>query len=79
MTGASVESSASRIEEALPELEQAIGTSLQFQDALSLILYDMVVEANATEVLTKLGMTSEEAAEYRVVLKRTKTNVVPFK
>lgn len=74
-----LETSASCIEDAIPELEKALGKSVAFQDALSLILYDLVVEANATEVLTKLGMTSEEAAQYRVCLKTSKANVIPFK
>ena len=74
-----LETSASCIDDAIPELEKALGTSVRFADALSLVLYDFVVEANATEVLTKLGLTSEEAENYRVCLKRTTSNVVPFK
>ncbi|WP_242121330.1 hypothetical protein [Sphingomonas lacusdianchii] len=74
-----LETSAACIDDAIPELEKALGTSVKFADALSLVLYDLVVEANATEVLTKLGLTSEEAEKYRVCLKRPKSNVIPFK
>lgn len=74
-----LETSAASIDDAIPELEKALGTSVKFADALSLVLYDLVVEANATEVLTKLGLTSEEAESYKVCLKRPKTNIIPFK
>jgi hypothetical protein len=74
-----LETSAERIDGAIPELEKALGTSVKFAQALSLVLYDLVIEANATEVLTKLGLTSQEARDYRVCLKRDRSNIVPFK
>lgn len=74
-----LETSASSIDESLPSLTEAIGRSVQFKDALSLMLHDLLVEANATHVLNKLGLLPNEAAEYTVLLKKPPTNVVPFK
>jgi hypothetical protein len=74
-----LETSADSIETAAAALGEAIGRSLLFPDAVSLMLFDLVVERNATEVLTKLGLTSSEAAAYRVALKRKETNVIPFR
>lgn len=74
-----LETSAACIDEVIPELERVLGQSVKFADALSLMLYDLIVESNATEVLSKLGMTVEEAERYRVCLKGSKSNVIPFK
>lgn len=74
-----LETSAARIDDALPELEKALGTSVKFADAVSLMFHDLVVEANATEVLTKLGLTKEDAEAYRVCLKRSTSNIIPIR
>lgn len=74
-----LETNAAKIDGAIPELEDALGTSLKFAEALSLVLYDLVIEANATEVLTKLGLTSEQAKQYRACLKQPESNVVPLR
>jgi len=74
-----LETSAASIEEAAEILKEALGTSVGFSDAVSLLLYDLVVEENKTEVLTKLGLTAEAAARYKKALKRTKTNVFPIR
>ena len=74
-----LETSASSIEDAATILEDAMGTSVAFADALSLILYDFIVEENKTDVLTKLGLTPEAAKHYAKTLVRTKTNVVPIR
>lgn len=74
-----LETSAASIDEATEILKEALGTSVGFSDAVSLLLYDLVVEENKTEVLTKLGLTAEAAARYKKSLKRTKTNVFPIR
>lgn len=74
-----LETSARAIDDAIPALAHALGTSVQFADALSLLLFDFVVERNKTEVLTKLGLTSEAAKRYRASLKKSPPNVITFK
>lgn len=70
---------AESIDRALASLAHALGKSVQFKDAISLLLHDLVVEANATHVLTKLGLLPQDSADYSVLLKKTPTNVIPFK
>lgn len=71
--------SAESIDRALPALADTLGKSVQFKDAISLMLHDLVVEANATHVLTKLGLLPQDSADYTVLLKKTPNNVIPFK
>lgn len=63
------ETSASQINSASGSISEAIGTSIEFADALSVIMFDFMYEANRTEVLNKIGMTLEEAKRYRKLLK----------
>lgn len=75
-----LETSAETIDAAIPALENALGKSVRFVEVISMLLFDLVVERNATEVLTKLGMSAVEADKYRMALKRrTSSNVVPFR
>lgn len=74
-----LETSAGAIDAAIPEIERVLGSSVQFSEAVSLMLFDLVVERNATELITKLGLTSSEAREYRPRLKRRVTNVVSIR
>lgn len=64
-----LESSSDKISTSSKAIEEAIGSSIEFADALSVIMFDFMVEANRTEVLLKIGLTSDEAAEYRKLLK----------
>ncbi|HEX7823011.1 MAG TPA: hypothetical protein VF463_20620 [Sphingobium sp.] len=64
-----LESSSGKINRSTKAIEDAIGSSIEFADALSVIMFDFMVEANRTEVLLKIGLTSEEAGEYRKLLK----------
>lgn len=68
-----LKTSADNIDDAVIMLEEALGSSVKFADALSLMLYDFVVEANSTEVLTKLGISADEARNYRKILKSNKS------
>lgn len=63
------ESSVSHINTASGSISEAIGASVEFADALSVIMFDFMYEANRTEVLNKIGMTLEEARSYRKLLK----------
>lgn len=71
------ETSADIIEMGLPELERALGFSVQFAEVISLLLFDLIVERNATELITKLGISSAEARDYRPRLKRRRISAVP--
>ncbi|TVV76943.1 hypothetical protein [Sphingomonas solaris] len=74
-----LETSADFIDAAIPSLEQALGKSVRFIEVMSLMLFDFIAERNTTEVLTKLGMSIQEASEYRIALKRRDSNVIPFR
>ena len=74
-----LETSAGTIEAAIPELERTLGSSVQFAEAVSLMLFDLVVERNATHLVTKLGLTSKEAKEYQVHLKRRTSNIIAIR
>jgi hypothetical protein len=73
-----LETSATTLEKAASILAEVLGQNIALKDALSLVMFDLVIERNATELLTKLGLTAEEADAYRVHLKRKNTNVIPF-
>ena len=60
-------------------LGEVIGQRVLLPDAVSLMLFDLIVERNATEVLTKLGLTATEAESYQVSLKKKDTNVIPLR
>lgn len=64
-----LQSSADQINGGARSISAAIGSSVQFADALSVIMFDFMVEANRTEILTKIGLTSSDAAQYRKILK----------
>ena len=71
------EKSAEIIEVGLPGLARALDSPVQFADVISLLLFDLIVERNATELITKLGISSAEARDYRPRLKRRKVGAVP--
>jgi hypothetical protein len=64
-----LETNAEQINDAAKRISAAIGSSVEFADAISVIMFDFMVDANRTEVLTKLGLTSDEARSYRKILK----------
>lgn len=66
-------------ESAIPGLEKYLSRQILFIDVLSLLLFDLIVEANATEVLTKLGLSSAQAKSYRVILRKKPDKVVPIR
>lgn len=70
---------ADSIESAATALGAALGQTILLPDAVSLMMFDLIVERNATEVLTKLGLSAEDADAYRVSLKKKTTNVVPLR
>lgn len=63
------ETNASHIDNASKSISEAIGSSIEFADALSVIMFDFMYDANRTEVLSKIGLTLEEARSYRRILK----------
>jgi hypothetical protein len=73
-----LETSAASLDEAAKMLSDSMGLSVAFADTLSLLMYDFILEENKTEVLTKLGLSSEQASNYRDILKKKPSNVVPF-
>ena len=66
------------VECAIPAISEALSESISFASAISVMLFDYVVEENKTEVLTKLGLTVDEAREYSSLLRNRNDNVVPF-
>ncbi len=74
-----LETSAASIDDAAVMLQQMLDRSIDFADALSLMMYDLVVDEAKTEVLTKLGLSPDQAERYRRILKKTPSNVVPFR
>lgn len=74
-----LEASASAIDGSVPALEELIGSSVSFASAVSLVLFDFIVEEARTEVMTKLGLDAEDAAAFRAAAKRTDSNVIPFR
>ena len=74
-----LETSVEAIDESIGELEKLIGSSISFASALSLVLFDFIVEENRTEVINKLGLNIGDAAAFKEAAKRADTNVVPFK
>lgn len=66
------------VEHAIPAISKALSESISFASAISIMLFDYVVEENKTEVLTKLGLTLAEAREYSTLLRDRNDNVVPI-
>ncbi len=66
------------VEHAIPAISKALSESISFASAISIMLFDYVVEENKTEVLTKLGLTVAEAREYSSLLRGRNDNVVPI-
>lgn len=66
------------VEHAIPAISKALSESVSFASAISIMLFDYVVEENKTEVLTKLGLTVAEAHEYSSLLRGRNDNVVPI-
>jgi len=66
------------VEQAIPAISRALSESISFANAISIMLFDYVVEENKTEVLTKLGLTVAEAREYSCLLRVRNDNVVPI-
>lgn len=74
-----LDTSAKHIDDALVDLEDMVGSSVTFKEALSIILFDFLVEGNLTEVLTKLGLSADDAREYKEIARRLPSNVVPIR
>lgn len=74
-----LDSSSKAIDGSIPDLEKAVGGSLSFAAAVSLVLFDFIVEENTTEVINKLGLDVADAEAFRAAAKRTKTNVFPIR
>jgi len=74
-----LDSSAEAIDGSIPDLEAVVGTSVSFASAVSIVLFDFIVEENTTEVINKLGLDVEDAQAFRAAAKRTETNVIPIR
>lgn len=74
-----LETSATAIDGSIPDLEKLVGSSVSFTTAVSLVLFDFIVEENRTEVITKLGLNIADAAAFKEAAKRSETNVIPFR
>lgn len=66
------------VEHAIPAIGKALSESISFASAISIMLFDYVIEENRTEVLTKLGLTVAEAREYSTLFRDRNDNVVPI-
>jgi hypothetical protein len=67
------------IDDSISDLEELIGSSVSFASAISLVLFDFIVEENRTEVINKLGLNIDDAAAFKEAARRADTNVVPFR
>jgi hypothetical protein len=74
-----LDSSVSAIDGSVQGLEQMIGSSVSFSSAISLVLFDFIVEEARTEAMSKLGLNAEDAAAFRAAARRVETNVIPFR
>jgi hypothetical protein len=74
-----LDSSSKAINGSIPDLEKAVGGSVSFASAVSLVLFDFIVEENTTEVINKLGLDVADAEAFRAAAKRTETNVIPIR
>lgn len=74
-----LESSYDLIEGARPTLGQVIGDPVSFATAVSLMLFDLLVEENRSELVTKLGLAFMEADAYKAAAKKKNPKVVPIR
>jgi len=74
-----LESSYDAIDDSIPEIEKVLGDSVSFANAVSLLLFDLVVEENRTEFVTKFGLSMLDAKAYKGAAKRTDGKVVPIR
>ncbi|RYF34284.1 MAG: hypothetical protein EOO38_29605 [Cytophagaceae bacterium] len=74
-----LETSVAAIDGSVAPLEEMIGSSVSFASAVSLVLFDFVVDENRTEVMNKLGLNAEDAAAFRAAAKRYDANVIPLR
>lgn len=74
-----MERSAVAIDGSISDFETLIGSSVSFACAVSLVLFDFIVEENRTEVINKLGLSVDDAAAFRAAAKRPATNVILFR
>ncbi len=74
-----LESSYDLIEGARPTLEEVVGDPVSFATAVSLILFDVLVEENTTELVTKLGLGMMEADAYKAAARKKNPKVVPIR
>jgi hypothetical protein len=65
-----LETSATSIEHAIPQLASALGSSVRFGEAVSLLLFDWIAERHSTEIVMKLGLSAEEAEIYSQSLRK---------
>lgn len=65
-----LETSAASIEHAIPQLTSALGSSVRFAEAVSLLLFDWIAERHSTEIVMKLGLSAEEAELYSQSLRK---------
>jgi hypothetical protein len=74
-----LETSANAIGDSIPDLESMLGSSVSFASAVSLVLFDYIVDQNRTEFINKLGLPPEEAEAFKRAAERYTPNVVPFR
>lgn len=74
-----LESSYEAIDGCIPTLEEVLGDRVSFATAVSLVLFDLLVQQNTTELVTKLGLSMLEAKLYKTAAKRTNNKVVPIR
>lgn len=74
-----LESSYEAIDGSIPTLEEILGDSVSFATAVSLLLFDLLVQENRTEFVTKLGLSFLDAKKYKAAAKRSDSKVVPIR
>lgn len=74
-----VETSAGSFETAAEMLSDALKQRMDVIDAVSISLYDFIVEEEISQVAKKLGLSGVAAAQYRDLIKHRGSNVVPIR
>ncbi|WP_267381471.1 MULTISPECIES: hypothetical protein [unclassified Sphingomonas] len=74
-----VETNASSFETAAAMLSDALEQRMDVIDAVSICLYDFIVEEEISQVAKKLGLSGAAAAQYRDLIKHRGSNVVPIR
>ncbi len=74
-----LESSYDAIDDSIPSLEEVLGDSVSFANVISLLLFDLVVEENRTEFVTKFNLSMLDAKAYKGAAKRADGKVVPIR